>query len=76
MPKHETKNCARCGKEFECKSGSILLCQCQTLYLTPNELDFIASQYEDCLCVSCLKRLKADYNIRMLNNCPRKDVSA
>lgn len=76
MPKHETKSCVRRGKEFECTSGSILLRQrqCQTIYLTPNELTYITSQYDDCLRMSCLKRLKADSDIRALDDCIRNDA--
>ncbi len=59
-PKHETKNCPRCNNEFECKSGSILLCQCQTIVLSDNQVDYISSQYDDCLCISCLQSLRLE----------------
>jgi hypothetical protein len=62
--KHETKHCPRCEAEFECKSGSILLCQCQTIYLTPEQMDYINAQFDDCLCVSCLAALRREYNCR------------
>lgn len=72
-PKHETKFCQRCNKAFECKSGSILLCQCQTVLLTPEQLDYIAAQYDDCLCSACLLALRAEFNTalheqRMIKN--------
>ena len=60
--KHETKQCPRCNTEFECKSGSILLCQCQTIYLSSEQMDFISGQYDDCLCVDCLQALRSEYN--------------
>ena len=60
--KHETKSCPRCDVEFECKSNSILLCQCQTIYLTPEQTDFVSKEYDDCLCVSCLQALRREYN--------------
>ena len=60
--KHETKHCQRCGKGFECKSGSILLCQCQTVVLSPEQLDYIASHFDDCLCASCLLTLRGEFN--------------
>lgn len=62
--KHETKRCPRCDAEFECKSGSILLCQCQTIYLSAEQTDFISEQFDDCLCVSCLQALRSEYNTR------------
>ena len=55
--KHETKNCPRCNIEFECKSGSILLCQCQTIVLSSEQMDYIGAEYDDCLCISCLQEL-------------------
>jgi len=44
MSKHETRQCARCdtllfNKLFECKSGSIMLCQCQTVVLSTEQLE-------------------------------------
>ncbi|WP_455201126.1 cysteine-rich CWC family protein [Kaarinaea lacus] len=62
--KHETKNCPRCNTEFECKSGSVLLCQCQTIVLSTEQLDYITSLYADCLCISCLHALRTEYNIQ------------
>ena len=60
--KHETKICPRCRGEFECKSGSVLLCQCQTIVLSLEQLEYIHSLYDDCLCVSCLHALRTAYN--------------
>lgn len=60
--KHESKHCQRCGKGFECKSGSILLCQCQTVVLNDEQLAFIASQYDDCLCAKCLIAVRGEFN--------------
>ena len=62
QPKHETKNCARCNIEFECKSGSILLCQCQTIVLSSKQMDYINAQYDDCLCITCLQALRSEFN--------------
>ena len=44
MPAHEEKNCPRCRRPFECKSGSILLCQCQTVVLDEEQLAWIAER--------------------------------
>ncbi|MDH5445047.1 MAG: cysteine-rich CWC family protein [Gammaproteobacteria bacterium] len=61
-PKHETKHCQRCNREFECKSGSILLCQCQTVVLSPEQLDYIATRFSDCLCARCLVAVRGEFN--------------
>lgn len=60
MPRHEHKQCPRCGAEFECKSGTVLLCQCQAVVLTPAQLEYIAARYDDCLCRACLEALQAE----------------
>ncbi|MGD8594702.1 MAG: cysteine-rich CWC family protein [Gammaproteobacteria bacterium] len=59
--KHEIKRCPRCHLEFECKSGSVLLCQCQTIPLSAEQLDYVNAKYEDCLCASCLEELRAEF---------------
>lgn len=61
MPQHEEKICPRCEAQFECKVGSINLCQCQTLSLDEAEMDYIRKKFEDCLCADCLKALKMEY---------------
>jgi hypothetical protein len=61
MPYHEEKLCPRCQTQFECKVGSINLCQCQSVYLTTDEMDYIRKQFDDCLCANCLLELKKEY---------------
>lgn len=60
--KHETKNCPRCELSFECKSGSILLCQCQTVILSTEQIEYMQMQYEDCLCSGCLLEVRTEFN--------------
>ena len=62
MPKHEKKQCPRCESEFECKTGSVLLCQCSKIEMTVEQLEYSSTQYSDCLCLSCLKDLRTEYN--------------
>jgi len=38
------------------------MCQCSTVALVQAERDFIAAQYEDCLCAACLQDLKRVYH--------------
>ncbi len=63
MPKHEKKQCPRCSTEFECKTGSILLCQCSKIELTAEQLEYSNSQYDDCLCLFCLNELRTEFNL-------------
>ncbi len=63
MPKHEKKQCPRCSTEFECKTGSILLCQCSKIEMTAEQLEYSNSQYDDCLCLSCLNELRIEFNL-------------
>ncbi len=67
MPKHEKKQCPRCATEFECKTGSILLCQCSKIEMTEEQLEYSNSQYNDCLCLSCLKELQTEFNVLSYN---------
>ena len=59
--KHEEKICPCCQTVFECKAGSILLCQCSTVQLTARERAFIESRYEDCLCATCLVGIQKEF---------------
>lgn len=61
MAHHEKKNCPRCNARFECKMGSITLCQCATVELSKDEWEYINLKYDDCLCAQCLKALKSEY---------------
>ena len=60
--KHEAKTCPRCRRKFECKSGSVLQCQCSAVSLSERELEFISAHYDDCLCVTCLALLQREAN--------------
>lgn len=62
MCEHEKKSCPRCQREFECKAGSILLCQCVTVDLSPEQRHYIAMQYADCLCAGCLQDMKTVFH--------------
>ncbi|WP_080057979.1 cysteine-rich CWC family protein [Spirosoma aerolatum] len=52
--KHESKTCPRCQRRFECRVGSINLCQCQPVRLNPEQQQYIETRYADCLCADCL----------------------
>ena len=53
----KNKICPRCHQTFECKSDDIENCQCASIELNKHQYDYIAKQYEDCLCINCLRLL-------------------
>lgn len=60
--KHENKYCPRCNVIFECKVGSVNLCQCSTVQLTAEERNFLLDKFDDCLCASCMAELRSEYH--------------
>lgn len=68
MCEHEKKHCPRCQGGFECKVGSIQLCQCSTVRLTQEERDYISTRYADCLCAACLKEMKAEHHRQLFKD--------
>jgi len=63
MCKHEDKHCPRCNNVFECKAGSIMLCQSSTIQLSVEERVYVESKFEDCLCINCLGTLQKEYAV-------------
>jgi len=68
LSKHEIQCCPRCKSSFECKVGSILLCQCTTVELNDEERDFIHRKYDECLCSACMKSLKSEYHNQLFQS--------
>ena len=66
MGKHEIIGCERCGARIECKANSFTKCQCSEVQLTLNELEYIGTYYEDCLCANCLLQLQREYQESLL----------
>lgn len=63
MTKHESKTCPHCQQHFECKTGDIHNCQCETVELMQHHRDYIAAKYNDCLCVSCIREIRSECNM-------------
>jgi len=55
--------CPRCDSTFTCNPDSIGLCQCQTISLSAGQLEYVRSQYNDFLCVSCLFELQDEFKL-------------
>lgn len=68
MPKGEEKYCPRCNTAFECNAGSIHLCQCTTVELNEKERDYMCEKFDDCVCASCMKEVRAVYHNNKLKN--------
>lgn len=67
MNKHEIKNCPRCNSPFECKVGSITLCQCNNVKLNEDEKNYLQENFYDCLCAGCMKIVKGEYQNKLFN---------
>ncbi|PJZ45177.1 hypothetical protein EHQ30_01150 [Leptospira brenneri] len=61
--KHEEKICPNCLRSFECKVGSISLCQCTKVNLSLEEREYLSKQFSDCLCYQCMETLAFEYRI-------------
>lgn len=61
MIKHEIITCERCSKRMECKANAFSKCQCSTIQLNLNEVQYVSENYEGCLCAACLIELKEEY---------------
>ena len=58
MPRHQTMQCPRCSKEFECKLGSITICHCSEVTLSAEQRAYIGERWDQCLCHECLLEIK------------------
>jgi hypothetical protein len=38
------------------------------VYLTPEHLEYVSERYTDCLCATCLKAVRLEYDIAQLTN--------
>ncbi|TGN21164.1 hypothetical protein EHS15_00745 [Leptospira idonii] len=66
MVKHEEKFCPKCKNLFECKVGSIAICQCSKVALSEEERNYLSIQYDDCLCYQCMSLLTEEYKTLQL----------
>ena len=67
MTKHEIKTCPKCKTGFECKTNDIVNCQCESVKLEQCHRDYIAQQFDDCLCAGCLSELRAEVNTQQFD---------
>ncbi|MCW3112436.1 MAG: hypothetical protein JWR18_832 [Segetibacter sp.] len=55
---HEIKSCPCCDQHVECRAGSIAICQCVEVNISIETREFLAKNYDECLCKECLKKLE------------------
>ncbi len=60
-----SKSCSRCQREFVCNPDDILNCDCHKIHLSLEETQFVASQFNDCICNNCLLELKHHYSLKI-----------
>lgn len=65
ITKHEIIQCERCAKSIECRANAFFKCQCSTVQLNLNEVQYISENYEGCMCAECLGELKDEYNLSL-----------
>ena len=70
MSNPKKKTCPRCESDFECQVGSIEKCKCSSVFLSAPEQDYMVLHYEDCLCVSCMIEVQAEFSIENYNKQP------
>jgi hypothetical protein len=56
------KSCPSCNSLFECKPNDIANCFCSSIALSRTNLENIAKQYKDCLCLPCLAKYNSENN--------------
>lgn len=61
MLNQEMKCCPRCAIAFECKRSAIAQCQCNGISINFEEQAYISKQFDDCLCLACIKALRAEF---------------
>jgi hypothetical protein len=64
MNNSNTKSCPRCNIEFECNSSSIENCQCNIILLSDETKKQLQDQYQDCLCINCLKEIQTEFDLK------------
>ena len=58
------KQCPRCGKTIECRHDDIENCWCMHVTIEPAVMDFIADNYQSCLCAECFDELNRAARLR------------
>lgn len=61
------KVCTRCGVKFQCKHPANSLCCCKSAKLDAKQIEYLKENYDDCLCLECLKLLRDNFYVCEVN---------
>ncbi|WP_221392734.1 cysteine-rich CWC family protein [Dyadobacter sp. NIV53] len=58
-----SKVCPKCKTLFSCQSDNIASCQCSTVRLSKETIQFLSNTNFDCLCKTCLEKINKDVSL-------------
>ncbi len=61
------KKCLRCNNCFECLHNNMKDCWCTAITLDNQQLKYVADNYTDCMCNSCLQEIKKGFYTIAIN---------
>jgi hypothetical protein len=61
MPTENNTTCPRCKQPFICNPTNIAACDCSKIQLSVEEIAYVAKQYSNCVCNTCLLHLKDEF---------------
>jgi hypothetical protein len=61
MPTENNTTCPRCKQPFICNPNNIVACDCSKIQLSTEEIAYVAKQYSNCVCNTCLLHLKDEF---------------
>ncbi|MGB1109388.1 MAG: cysteine-rich CWC family protein [Gammaproteobacteria bacterium] len=64
------KTCPRCGSPFNCQSDAMEQCDCVGAALSDEARERIQEKFNGCLCLRCLRTLKAEYERKERDEAP------
>ena len=53
----DVKKCELCKQDFVCNPYNVINCQCSQIVLCSEARQYIKTQFADCLCLNCLKKI-------------------
>ena len=54
MSEPVSKECPRCQRVFECHVDSVSQCHCSAIEISTDVIEYVKTNYDDCLCQRCL----------------------
>ncbi len=63
MKDPDLKTCGICGKDFACNQNQIEKCICREIVLNDEAINYLKTNYSDCLCPQCLALIAEKFNV-------------